>query len=123
MSALAAMDVANLQVDGGTLGQGEQPERAAGAPLVGGGAGVTGSVPCALVTRFARREDIDIAIINQRPPQDRPELPLCRGADLRTPATYAEATSSWYQYRRLFIDAMEREFHGLLSAGTFTVAN
>eukprot|EP00752_Nemacystus_decipiens_P018204 g16333.t1 len=103
------------------VGSGKQ--RATVSPMMAGGATVADGIPCGLVARFARREDIDIAIMNQRPPHDRPELPLCRGIDLRVPKTFAEATSFSYEHRNLFIDAMRREFHGLLSAGTFTVAN
>ena len=120
-SALAAMDAASAQAGGAK--QGEEQVRPVVSPMVAGGAGAAGGVPCALVTRFARREDIDIAIMNQRPPHDRPELPQCRRSDLRVPKTFAEATSPQFEHRNLFMDAMIREFHGLLSAGTFTVAN
>ena len=41
-----------------------------------------GSVPVALVTHFACREDIDIAIMEHCLPRDRPELPLGQGSDL-----------------------------------------
>eukprot|EP00752_Nemacystus_decipiens_P017142 g15357.t1 len=120
-SVLHSMDVANTQSGAAASVPGEQ--RATVSPMTAGGAAVAGGIPCGLVARFARREDIDIAIMNQRPPHDRPELPLCRGIDLRVPKTFAEATSFSYEHRNLFIDAMCREFHGLLSAGTFTVAN
>ena len=120
-SALAAMDAASAQAGGAE--QGEEQARPVVAPMVAGGAGAAGGVPCALVTRFARRKDTDIDIMNQRPPHDRPELPQCRRSDLRAPKTFAEATSLQFEHRHLFMDAMIREFHGLLSAGTFTVAN
>eukprot|EP00752_Nemacystus_decipiens_P009778 g8733.t1 len=120
-SVLHSMDVANTQSGAASSVRGKQ--RATVSPMMAGGAAVADGIPCGLVARFARREDIDIAIMNQRPPHDRPELPLCRGIDLRVPKTFAEATSFSYEHRNLFIDAMRREFHGLLSAGTFTVAN
>ena len=113
LSALATQDLVNTlraEPGGGMPGQGEQH---------GGG-----SVPVALVTHFARREDIDIAIMEQRPHHDLPELPLlCHGSYLRVTKTFTEATSQRYQYRHLFEDAMCRGFHGLISAGTFTIAN
>ena len=117
------MDASSAQTGAASQEQGEQRQRVVVSPMTVAGAGVEGGVPCALVVRFARREDIDIAIMNQRPPHDRPELPTCRGMDLRVPKNFAEATAWSYQHRHHFIDAMCREFHGLLSAGTFTVAN
>ena len=69
-----------------------------------------------LVMRLARLEDIEGALRDQRPPHDRPELPLCHGSDLRVPKTYAEATSPHYQYSNLFVDAMQREVYGIIEA-------
>ena len=111
LSALATQNLVNtLRADlgGGMPGEGGQEDG--------------GRVPVALVTYYARREDIDIAIIESYLPHDRLELPLCHDSDLRVPKTFTEATSPRYQHR-LLKDAGGREFHGLLRAGTFNVAN
>eukprot|EP00752_Nemacystus_decipiens_P003650 g3364.t1 len=119
-SVFRSMDASRAQAAAALQEQGEQRPRVVVSPVTFGGAGAEGGVACALVVRVARREDIDIAIMNHRPRNDRPDLPLTRGMDLSVPKTIAEAATWSYQHRHHLFDAMCREFHGLLSAGTFT---
>lgn len=82
--------------------------------------GVAG-VSFALATAFATREEIDAAVRDQQPPHQPPDLPQCQASDLSVPKTYKEAMESEHQH--LWSDSMEREIHGLLSAGTFSPAS
>lgn len=74
-------------------------------------------IPLAMVARLAQREDINNAIRECRPPEARPELPLCYARDLRVPKTFREAMNS--EYSNLWEDSMQREYFGLLDGGTF----
>ena len=74
-------------------------------------------VPFACATLLASREDIDRAMRDLNPPEVAPDLPHCYANDLRVPKTYREAVSS--EYADLWIDSVEREFRGLMEAGTF----
>ncbi|CAB1108760.1 unnamed protein product [Ectocarpus sp. CCAP 1310/34] len=57
---------------------------------------------------------------DQRPPEQRPGLPLCQASDVCIPKSYKEAVAS--EHRHLWSDSMQREFYGLLEAGTFAPA-
>ncbi|CAB1113952.1 unnamed protein product [Ectocarpus sp. CCAP 1310/34] len=100
---------------GGT-GTGEQAGALAAVDPGAAGAGF----PLAFATLLANREDIDATLRDQRPPEQRPDLPHCQASDLRVPKSYKEAMAS--EHRHLWSDSMQREFYGLLEAGTFTPA-
>ncbi|CAB1107872.1 unnamed protein product [Ectocarpus sp. CCAP 1310/34] len=95
---------------------GEQGGALAAVDLGAGGAGI----PLACSTLLANREDIDTMLRDQRPPEQRPDLPHCQASDLRIPKSYNGAMAS--EYRHLWDDSMKREYFGLLEAGTFTPA-
>ena len=100
----------------GGAGAGEQAGALAAVDPGAGGAGF----PLAFATLLANREDIDAMLRDQRPPEQRPDLPHCQASDLRVPKSYNEAMAS--EHRHLWSDSMQREFYGLLEAGTFTPA-
>ena len=91
------------------------------APLeVGGGWSVGSSksgVPIAMAMRFATRQDIDAALIDQEPPFQRPDMPLRPVDELVVPKNYTEMLRN--EHAALYLDAMQREVFGLLSAKTF----
>ena len=61
---------------------------------------------------------IDEALAAQRPPSKPPfELPTCQASELCTPTFFAEAIAS--PQAEFWDEAMDREFGGLRSAGTF----
>lgn len=89
---------------------------------VGGGwsVGSPGSgVPLAMAVRFATRDDIDTALIDQEPPLERPDMPLRPVNELVIPKTYAEMLRN--DHAPLYLDAQQREVFGLLQAKTFKV--
>ncbi|CAB1099934.1 unnamed protein product [Ectocarpus sp. CCAP 1310/34] len=100
----------------GGAGTGGQAEALAAADPGAAGAGF----PLAFATLLANREDIDATLRDQRPPEQRPDLPHCQASDLRVPKSYKEAMAS--EHRHFWSDSMQREFYGLLEAGTFTPA-
>lgn len=108
-----------------TVVDGERAERQGGPDMeesAGEGwsvAPVGGGVPFSLVARLATREEIDTTLRDQRPPEQRPDMPLCHASDLRVPKTYAEAQRC--DHSTQFMDAAKREIHGLLEAKTFEV--
>lgn len=74
-------------------------------------------IPCSLATMFARKEDIDDATHEDRPPDERPTMPSCYASDIEIPKTYRGVRES--KYGDLWADAVQREFYGLFDAGTF----
>ncbi|CAB1101212.1 unnamed protein product [Ectocarpus sp. CCAP 1310/34] len=83
--------------------------------------GLREEVPFACATLLASREDIDRAMRDLDPPEVAPDLPQCYASDLRVPKTYREAVSS--QHADLWIHSVEKEFRGLMEAGTFEEAD
>lgn len=84
----------------------------------GGGTGATGGPEAiACPTVMAKREDIELSRLEERPPLIPPDPPRCQASDLDVPRTYSEAMSS--EHAALWSDSMAREHFGLLDAGTF----
>ncbi|CAB1115173.1 unnamed protein product [Ectocarpus sp. CCAP 1310/34] len=79
--------------------------------------GLREEVPFACATLLASREDIDRAMMDLDPPEVAPDLPQCYASDLRVPKTYRETVSS--QHADLWIHSVEKQFRGLMEAGTF----
>ena len=78
-----------------------------------------GAVPLGLVARLATREDIDEALHDMEPSHQRPDMPLCHASDLRVPKSFPEMMRG--EHSKQFLDAVQREVHGLIEAGTFAV--
>ncbi|CAB1102071.1 unnamed protein product [Ectocarpus sp. CCAP 1310/34] len=122
LEARSAVDKERRELGGaeagepGGTGAGEQAGALAAVDPGAAGAGF----PLAFATLLANREDIDATLRDQRPPEQRPDLPHCQASDLRVPKSYKEAMAS--EHRHLWSDSMQREFYGLLEAGTFTPA-
>ena len=87
------------------------PGGRAGAPPWGG----HGGVPIGLAVRLARTEEIESALDDEQPPEERPEIPQCFATDFRVPKTYRDAMRS--DYAHLWQDAVQREFFGILKSG------
>ena len=71
-----------------------------------------------LVSILAKRESTNEAIRNHSPSKDSSDIPNAHASDLHTPTSFSGAEASphaeiWWQF-------MNREFHGLLQAGTFS---
>ncbi|CAB1097277.1 unnamed protein product [Ectocarpus sp. CCAP 1310/34] len=79
--------------------------------------GLREEVPFVCPTLLASREDIDRTMRDSNPPEVAPDMSYCYANDLRVPNTYREAVSS--EYADLWVDSVEREFRGLMEAGTF----
>ncbi|CAB1107700.1 unnamed protein product [Ectocarpus sp. CCAP 1310/34] len=101
------------QPDPSPGGRGSGGAVGAGGPVDSGG----GGRPQMFATMFATREDVDAALRAERPPDKMPDLPHCMASDLREPKTFNEAMRSLHS--ELWGDAVDREFYGLLDAGTF----
>ncbi|CAB1101917.1 unnamed protein product [Ectocarpus sp. CCAP 1310/34] len=108
LEARSAVDAERREPGG--AGAGEQAGALAAADPGTGGAGF----PLAFATFLANQEDIDATLRDQRPPEQRPDLPHCQASDLRVPKSYKEAMAS--EHRHLWSDSMQREFYGLLEA-------
>ena len=81
-------------------------------PPPGDGGGV--GIPYSFAAMLARREDIDNAMNDQRPPDKQHDLPQCYASDLKVPRSYKEAVRS--EYSHPWTDARAT---GLIDAGTF----
>lgn len=81
--------------------------------------GPSGSgIPMSLAMRFATRDEIDAAILELEPPLERPDMPLCQASELKVPKSFKEMLRS--EHAPHFLDAQQREIHGVLQAKTFT---
>lgn len=69
---------------------------------------------------LATQQDIDDALLEERPPHLPPDLPHCQAKDLRVPKSYEQAVRS--EHGRLWKDSIAREWRGLLEAGTCETA-
>ena len=69
------------------------------------------------VTMLANRESIDEAVRNHSPSKDSSAMPTSHASDLHTPTSVSEAEAS--SHAEIWRQSMNREFHGLLQAGTF----
>eukprot|EP00903_Cladosiphon_okamuranus_P010086 g9553.t2 len=78
-------------------------------------------VPLAMATRFATREEIDLALRDEQPPLERPDMPLRPVDELPVPHTYNEMLRS--EYSTLVLDAQQREVFGLIEAKAFKPVN
>ena len=72
----------------------------------------------ALVPILANRESIDEAIRKHSLSKDSPDKPTAHASDLHTPTSVSEAEAS--PHAEIWRKCMNRKFHGLLQAGTFT---
>ena len=66
---------------------------------------------------MAARESIGQVIFHQAPPHDNHPLPTRPVSELSTPNSYAEACADGYS--AVWRQAMDKEYRGLASAGTF----
>ena len=80
-----------------------------------GAAGGPEAIACPTV--MAKREDIELSRLEERPPLIPPDPPRCQASDLDVPRSYSEAMRS--EHATLWSDSMAREHFGLLDAGTF----
>ncbi|CAB1120726.1 unnamed protein product [Ectocarpus sp. CCAP 1310/34] len=96
LEARSAVDEERRELGGaeagepGGAGAGEQAGALAEVDPGAGGAGF----PLAFATLLANREDTDATLRDQRPPEQRPDLPRCQASDLRVPKSYKEAMAS-----------------------------
>ncbi|CAB1116099.1 unnamed protein product [Ectocarpus sp. CCAP 1310/34] len=91
----------------GGAGAGEQAGALAAVDPGTGGAGF----PLALATLLASREDIEATLRDQRPPEQRPDLPHCQASDLRVPKSYKEAMASELTMpQQTFTDELAAEY-------------
>ncbi|CAB1109908.1 unnamed protein product [Ectocarpus sp. CCAP 1310/34] len=108
LEARSAVDKERRELGGaeagepGGAGAGEQAGALAAVDPGAAGAGF----PLAFATLLANREDIDATLRDQRPPEQRPDLPHCQASDLRVPKSYKEAMAS--EHRHLWSDSMQR---------------
>jgi len=91
----------------------------AGGQSKGTGAGRRVGTP-RYAPKLATRADINAAKHEDRPPHNPPELPQCPAKDLKVPQTYHQAVTS--EYGDLWEDSMDREWYGILDAGTIEAA-
>ena len=79
--------------------------------------GGRGGIPCAMAGLLATRNDINVALDDQRPPHEPPDLSHCYAGDRKVPKNYNEAMRSEFAHH--WEDSRRREYRGLLDAGTF----
>ena len=70
-----------------------------------------------LLSLMAAREGIGHVLFHQAPPHCSPPLPTRPVSELSTPNSYTEACAD--EYSAVWRQAMEKEYRGLASAGTF----
>ena len=70
-----------------------------------------------LLSLMAARKGIGHVLFHQAPPHDSPSLPTRPVSELSTPNSYAEACAD--EYSAVWRQAMEKQYRGLASVGTF----